>query len=607
MDTPFQMQDPTLDRSFRGHKDVITDLCFKPSMTQLASGSLDHSVMIWNFKPQLRAFRFVGHKGPVTSVDFSPSGHLLASASFDKTVRLWTPNVKGDVTVFKAHTATVRTVRFSGDGESILTCSDDKTLKLWSTHRTKFQYTLAGHLNWVRTARFSPDARMAVSGSDDKTVKLWDLRSKTCAKTYVDHNGIISCVAFHPGGTVIASASTDRSIKLFDVRTHKLLQHYGDAHVGTGGSPPVYNDATWTGGGPNSINFGGLGGEWLISTGVDGAAKIWDLKEGHLFYTLHGHKHGPTTAGVFSKDGDFFATGGSDAQVIVWKSNFDFGTRLGADGTAFEGTRKSSPNHHTAQTSMRSEPVQSGTFISRKAASMAREPETSQRIGFRTQHSSQDDKENRAPEIIDVGAAVMDDTFPVGGGRTSRAASQLEQEDERAGGAGMSYTASLGQRNTSEDVIATLQHLVGQMDVLTQTMTILEQRLTMNEDRVAEMATRMNEALNQSTAPQPVGPSQPQAQRPFPDGPTAISNPPTQPPHLRPTSAPPARSTFDPAASHSQFSGPGWRPTNYPEHAPFGNIGKSSHGVPGPSSSLPRAVRTDGLMNASFGSQDDWD
>jgi centriolar protein POC1 len=42
-----------------------------------------------------------------------------------------------------------------------------------------------------------------------------------------------------------------------------------------------------------------------------------------LFYTLHGHKNGPTTAAVFSEDGAYFATGGSDSQVMVWKSNFD--------------------------------------------------------------------------------------------------------------------------------------------------------------------------------------------------------------------------------------------------------------------------------------------
>jgi WD40 repeat protein len=51
--------------------------------------------------------------------------------------------------------------------------------------------------------------------------------------------------------------------------------------------------------------------------------KIWDVLEGHLFYTLHGHKNGPTTTATFSPQGDFFATGGTDSQVMVWKSNFD--------------------------------------------------------------------------------------------------------------------------------------------------------------------------------------------------------------------------------------------------------------------------------------------
>ncbi|KAJ3025299.1 UNVERIFIED_CONTAM: POC1 centriolar protein A [Siphonaria sp. JEL0065] len=292
------MQDPTLDRSFRGHRDVITDLSFKPSMTQIASGSMDNSVMVWNFKPQMRAFR----------------------------------DRKGDVTVFKAHTSTVRTVRFSHDGESFLTCSDDKSIKIWSAHRAKFQFTLAGHMNWVRTARYSPDSKLVISGGDDKSVKLWDLASKNCIKTYWDHTGMVTSTAFHPSGTIIATASTDKSIKLFDIRTHKLIQHYHDAHVGLGPAADTKGgESAWAGGGPNSVNFGGPGGNWLISTGMDGVVKIWDLKEGHLFYTLHGHKNGPTTAAVFSPEGAFFATGGSDSQVMVWKSNFDAGVPLNAD------------------------------------------------------------------------------------------------------------------------------------------------------------------------------------------------------------------------------------------------------------------------------------
>jgi len=54
--------DPTLERSFRGHKAAATSVSFAPSLRQLASGGHDHVVMIWNFKPQLRAFRFMGHK-----------------------------------------------------------------------------------------------------------------------------------------------------------------------------------------------------------------------------------------------------------------------------------------------------------------------------------------------------------------------------------------------------------------------------------------------------------------------------------------------------------------------------------------------------------------
>ena len=54
--------DPSLERTFRGHTNYVTSVCFSPNLKQLASGSGDNNVMLWNFKPQLRAFRFVGHK-----------------------------------------------------------------------------------------------------------------------------------------------------------------------------------------------------------------------------------------------------------------------------------------------------------------------------------------------------------------------------------------------------------------------------------------------------------------------------------------------------------------------------------------------------------------
>jgi centriolar protein POC1 len=49
--------DPTLERHFRGHRHAVTALAFNPAMKQLASSSLDSSIMVWNLRQTVRAFR----------------------------------------------------------------------------------------------------------------------------------------------------------------------------------------------------------------------------------------------------------------------------------------------------------------------------------------------------------------------------------------------------------------------------------------------------------------------------------------------------------------------------------------------------------------------
>lgn len=299
-------EDPSLERHFKGHKGLVTSLHFSPTMKQLASGSMDNSLMVWNFKQQMRAFKYTGHKDTVMDVCFSPTGHLVASASRDQSVRLWTPTVNGESTVFKAHTATVRGVEFSSDGQQLLTCSDDKSAKVWSVQRQRFKFSFVGHQNWVRAARFSPDAQLALTGSDDKTVKLWSMTtSHSCIHTYAgEGSGQVTHVAFHPAGVVVAASASDATVRLWDIRTNKLLQHYS-VHNG-----PV-----------NQIAFH-PNGNFLLSCSNDATIKVLDVLEGRLFYTVHAHQ-GPTTSVVCSKEGDFFASGGADEQVLVWRTNFD--------------------------------------------------------------------------------------------------------------------------------------------------------------------------------------------------------------------------------------------------------------------------------------------
>lgn len=65
-------------------------------------------------------------------------------------------------------------------------------------------------------------------------------------------------------------------------------------------------------------------GNYLLSSSNDGSLKIWDLREGHILYTLYGHE-GPSTSTGFSPAGDYFVTGGSDSVVMVWSSSLHSG------------------------------------------------------------------------------------------------------------------------------------------------------------------------------------------------------------------------------------------------------------------------------------------
>ncbi|KAL6764567.1 centriole proteome protein [Haematococcus lacustris] len=428
-----QPDDPTLERSFRGHKDAVTSVCFNNNMKQLISGSLDGCVMIWNFKPQLRAYRFAGHKAAVYSVAFSPAHSLIASASKDRTIRLWQPSVEGKSTVLKAHTGTVRCVDFSNDGRMLLSASDDKTIKVWALPTQRFAFTLSGHQNWVRSCAASPDCRLAVSGGDDRCVKVWDLGSKKCIRSYDDHTGCVNTVAFHPDGTCVASAGTDNTIKLWDIRTNQLLQHY-KAHTGA----------------VTHLTFH-PSGNFLLTTSLDATLKagagaqcagvqVWDLREGALFYTLHGHE-GATLGGAFSPAGDYFASAGADEQVMVWKTNFD----RCLEDCVMPGISRAgqSPLGGSSQALM---------------------PPGS-----------------RAPAAASSRSSFNHSPLP-------------QQQQQLAEGQVRPASANTAG-GLPDSLAATLQHIVGQLDVLTQTMAMLDERLTMNEDRVRRMDDKMDAVM----------------------------------------------------------------------------------------------------------------
>ncbi|CAN0304074.1 unnamed protein product, partial [Ectocarpus fasciculatus] len=56
---------------------------------QIAAGSSDKAIRVWDLATGVALALFKGHKDDVESIDFSAEGSALVSGSKDNTVKIW--------------------------------------------------------------------------------------------------------------------------------------------------------------------------------------------------------------------------------------------------------------------------------------------------------------------------------------------------------------------------------------------------------------------------------------------------------------------------------------------------------------------------------------
>lgn len=168
---------------------------------------------------------------------------------------------------------------------------------------------------------------------------------------------------------------------------------------------------------------------------------------------------------------------------MVWKSNFDSISRLGeaekepveagterkssqhalGNQTSTFGTRAHSPVHSSAP--------KIGSGVSRTHNN---KPASTGSLGRSTTAAN-----NEPPPIVNIGASIFaeqdlhdeDNVVPISRSTSPIRHTRNNTEDGRPQN---TYSAPLEVRTMSEEVASTLQHIIRQVDVLTQTMSILE-------------------------------------------------------------------------------------------------------------------------------------
>lgn len=177
------------------------------------------------------------------------------------------------------------------------------------------------------------------------------------------------------------------------------------------------------------------------------------------------------TSVAFSRTGEYFASGGSDEQVMVWKSNFDCAD--GSDGVRLQHKTTSGlqtlPASSTAQPSVNSRPP----------ALRSKASEPSEHLNGQDSHAA------AHTQSVSHSSAPHSNTY------RHLSSSSCSTHQPQAHGLPQHSPQAQAQSQASDGGVPpalarTLDHIIGQLDILTQTVSILEQRLTLTEDKLKE-------------------------------------------------------------------------------------------------------------------------
>ena len=288
-------------RTLKGHKSAVSSVSFSPDSTQIASGSADGTIKSWDASGE-RSRTLPGHTGLISSVSYGPDG-IIVSASVDETLKLWDAVTGRELRTLKGHKGAVLGVSFSPDGTRIVSGSDDRTIKLWDASTGKELGTLRGHTDAVSEVSFSPDGTQIASGSVG-TIKLWDASTGELLRTLQGHSSWVLSVSFSPDGRQIVSGSHFGTIKSWDGATGEELRTL-QGHKSS----------------VRSVSFS-RNGTRIVSRSDDGTIKLWDASTGEELRTLKAPKWAVSNVS-FSPDDTQIAAGSSDMTIKLWDAATD--------------------------------------------------------------------------------------------------------------------------------------------------------------------------------------------------------------------------------------------------------------------------------------------
>ncbi|KAG2160223.1 uncharacterized protein EDB93DRAFT_47699 [Suillus bovinus] len=217
----------SLTPAIKAHSTYIRSLDFSPDGMMLATGSMDHTVKLWNTETWQQQGNPINCKAEVYTVRYSPSGELLAIAT-NSDIQIWNPlGTRNRIAHFKDHmhklyVGITLPLAWIPDGTRLLSggCRLDPTIRQWDVITgQQVGDPWRGHNHDINAIAVNSDGTLVASASTDHHVRLWQLWDRKTIAIF-RHSSLVRCIAFSVDGKRIISGSDDKKISEWTVPEH---------------------------------------------------------------------------------------------------------------------------------------------------------------------------------------------------------------------------------------------------------------------------------------------------------------------------------------------------------------------------------------------------
>lgn len=206
------MYDNRCLRYFKGHKERVVSLCMSPIDDTFMSGSLDHSVRMWDLR--VNACQGILHLRGKPTVAYDQQGLVFAVAMEGGAIKLFDSRSydKGpfDTFLVGGDTAEVCDMKFSNDGKSMLLTTSNNNIYVLDAYGGEKHcgFSVEPSPSTSIEATFTPDGQYVVSGSGDGTLHAWSINMRNEVACWNSHIGIPACLKWAPRRVMFVAAST---------------------------------------------------------------------------------------------------------------------------------------------------------------------------------------------------------------------------------------------------------------------------------------------------------------------------------------------------------------------------------------------------------------